>query len=73
MSNAWDKKESDDRKTKFLKEYEEISKKHSVRLMAYPTFVPTGEHGFSVAASMLPIDLKETGVPSPLSKEDVIK
>lgn len=69
MSNSWENKEAESRKKKFIDEYEELTKKHNIRLMAFPEFVPSGQHGFNVSAVLVPIDMKDRPVPSPLADD----
>lgn len=70
MSNPWNEKESEVRKEKFLKEYEELVKKHDVALMAFPQLVPSGQKGFNMAASLAALDKRNISVPSPIQGDN---
>jgi MoaA/NifB/PqqE/SkfB family radical SAM enzyme len=66
-------KESKIRKEQFLAEYNKLVKKYDVQLASAPQLVPSGERGFNLSAIIVPIDLRQGGVPSPLNKDEVLK
>ena len=67
--SPWSKKESNDRKDKFVKAYEEAVKKYDVALYAFPDLVPSGQNGFNVAARLIPMDKRKLNVPSPFQDD----
>lgn len=73
MSNPWKEKEAQDRKDNFLKDYEKLIKKYDIVLMAFPEFVPSGQTGFNISATMSCFDKRQMNVPSPIQSEDLAK
>jgi len=66
-------KESKIRIEQFLEKYDGLVKKYDVALMAAPQLVPSGERGFNLIGIIVPVDKRQGGTPSPLSKEEILK
>ena len=66
-------KEAKERISKFLKEYDALVLKHDVTLMAAPQLVPSGERGFNLVGIIVPIDKRQNGVPSPITKDEILR
>jgi hypothetical protein len=64
MNDPYKQKDIETRTEKFLREYEDLCKKHQIQLVAYPQFVPTGVQGFAVGANISPLDRKYTSIPT---------
>lgn len=72
-SNPWEEKNVEDRKIKFVKAFEELEKIHKIKLIGVPQYVPSGQQGFNTSIMLVPIDMKNRSIPSPMNDEEIIK
>ena len=62
-------KDVDARINAFMKDYEELTKKHEVDFVSYPVWLPTATGAFETRMQTSPVDRKYVPVKSPFIKE----
>lgn len=67
------KSDDEQRVKSFTDAYEKLCLQYQCRLMAAPQLAPSGERGFNLIGVLVPVDMKERGILSPLNKEDILK